>query len=219
MPLGHPGRVSIRAVVVDIGGVLERVDDASWPHQLIDRWERLAGRPAGTILAALAEHAPGDAIATGQVTEQQIRDLYGAALGLDSQQVDQLMAEMWDAYCGELDVAMRDWVAGLRPSYRTAILSNSADGARREEQRRYDFESLVDVIVYSHEVGVAKPDPAVFELTEQRLMAAPDEIVFIDDVPANVDAASARGWHAVLHESTPRTIAAVTARIRAGASG
>lgn len=203
--------MSIRAVVVDIGGVLERVDDASWPQLLIDRWEKRAGRPTGTILAALAEHAPGDSVATGRLSEQQIKSLYAEVLGLGPADTDALMAEMWDAYCGVLDVAMRDWVAGLRPSYRTAILSNSADGARREEQRRYDFESLVDVIVYSHEVGLAKPDPAVFELTEGRLLAKPDEIVFIDDHEPNIAAARQRGWYAVLHTDTPRTIAEVTA--------
>ena len=198
-------------MVVDVGGVLERVDDASWPQILIDRWEQRAGRPAGAILAALAEHAPGDAIATGRISEQQLKSLYADTLGLDPATTDQLMTEMWDAYCGELDVDMRDFVAGLRPSCKTAILSNSADGARREEQRRYDFESLVDVIVYSHEVGLAKPDPAVFELTEGRLLAKPDEIVFIDDHEPNIAAARQRGWYAVLHTDTPRTIAEVTA--------
>jgi putative hydrolase of the HAD superfamily len=207
--------VGIRAVVVDVGGVLERVDDASWPQILIDRWEQRAGREAGTILAALAEHAPGETIATGRVSEQRMRDLYAAALGLDDATIAELMAEMWDAYCGELDVAMRDYVAGLRPSYKTAILSNSADGARREEQRRYDFESLVDVIIYSHEVGLAKPDPAIYELTEQRLGVQPHEIVFIDDHEPNVVAAEQRGWRAVHHADTVVTITQVNALLAA----
>jgi putative hydrolase of the HAD superfamily len=155
--------------------------------------------------------APGDAIATGLFTEQQLRKVLSEALGLDHAQTEQLMTEMWDAYCGELDTAMRDFVAGLRPSYTTAILSNSADGARREEQRRYGFDSLVDVIIYSHEVGLAKPDPAIFELTEQPLGVHPHEIVIIDDVDTNVTAAKARGWYAVLHTDTSRTIADVTA--------
>jgi putative hydrolase of the HAD superfamily len=207
----------IRAVVVDVGGVLERVDDASWPQLLIDRWERRAGRPAGTILAALAEHAPDDTIATGRLTEPQMRSLYADTLGLDQAQTDELMTEMWAAYCGELDTAMRDFVASLRPAYQTAILSNSADGARREEQRRYDFESLVDVIVYSHEVGLAKPDPAIYELTERRLGVPPHEIVFIDDVEPNIEAAQQRGWYAVHHTHTGDTIKQVSTLLAADA--
>jgi len=35
----------------------------------------------------------------------------------------------------------------------------------------------------------------------------PGEIVFLDDVSGHVDAARAAGWHAVLHESTPGSIA------------
>jgi putative hydrolase of the HAD superfamily len=74
---------------------------------------------------------------------------------------------------------------------------------------------MTDDIIYSHEVGLGKPDPEVYELTAERLGVAPDEIVFLDDVPANVAAARAAGWHAVLHEETARSIAELE-RIIAG---
>jgi HAD superfamily hydrolase (TIGR01509 family) len=207
--------VSIKAVVVDIGGVLERVDDTSWPTKWASRWERRRNLPPGHVAASIAEHAPADDVATGRVTEAELRDLYAAALGLDVAETDEMWTEMWGAYCGELDVEMRDFVARLRPRLKTAILSNSADGARREEQRRYDFESLVDGIVYSHEVGIAKPAPAVFRLTEQLLGVAGDEVVFIDDHDGHIAAARAHGWLAVLHTDTRQSIAEVTRLIEA----
>jgi epoxide hydrolase-like predicted phosphatase len=202
--------MAIRAVVFDIGGVLERVDDDAWPEVWIGRWERRMNLPAGHVLAAFAEHEPVGGLVTGDVSESRMRAVYAEALGLDEVQAEQMMAELWDAYCGELDVELRDFAASLRPAYTTGILSNSADGARREEQRRYGFEQLVDVIVYSHEVGLAKPDPAVFRLTEQRLDVEPDEIVFLDDQQRHVEAARALGWHTVLHRSTPESIRQVT---------
>ena len=198
--------MAIKAVVFDIGGVLERVDDDAWPETWVGRWERRMNLPEGHLAAALVEHAPGGDVVTGGVTEAQLRAMYAGALGLDEEQADQMMTEMWDAYCGELDVELRDFAAGLRPTYATAILSNSADGARREEQRRYGFEQLVDVIVYSHEVGLAKPDPEVFRLTEERLGVEPHEIVFLDDHEGHVEAARSLGWHAVHHLSTPASI-------------
>jgi epoxide hydrolase-like predicted phosphatase len=198
--------MAIKAVVFDIGGVLERVDDDAWPEVWVGRWERRMNLPAGHVLAALAEHEPAGELVAGQISESQMRAWYAEALGLDDAEADQMMVELWDAYCGELDVELRDFAAGLRPGYTTAILSNSADGARREEQKRYGFEQLVDVIVYSHEVGLAKPDPAVFRLTEERLGVEPHEIAFLDDQQRHVHAARALGWHAVLHRHTPESI-------------
>jgi len=202
--------MSLRAVVFDIGGVLERVDDDAWPEIWVRRWEDRRGLAPGALQAGLARHAPAGSVVVGEVSEAQMRAMYTAALGLSEDEADAMMTEMWDAYCGELDVAMRDFVASLRPSYKTGILSNSADGARREEQRRYGFEQLVDVIVYSHEVGLAKPDPRVYRLTEQRLAVQPAEVVFVDDALANVEAARELGWTAVHHRDTEQTIAEVS---------
>jgi putative hydrolase of the HAD superfamily len=67
------------------------------------------------------------------------------------------------------------------------------------------------VIVYSHEVGLAKPDPAIYRLTEQRLGARPDEIVFVDDHQRHVLAAEECGWRGVLHRDTSATIREVRA--------
>lgn len=202
--------VNVRAVVFDIGGVLERVDDDAWPAIWIGRWERRMRVPAGHVAAAIAEHAPPEALSNGAITEAQIRSLLADALGLEEDEADRMMTEMWDAYCGDLDADMRDFAAGLRPRYKTGILSNSVDGARREEQRRYGFADLVDVLLYSHEIGVSKPDPAAFRLIEQRLGVRADEVVFIDDNTGHVAAAAALGWRAVHHRATPETIETVT---------
>lgn len=202
--------MSPRAVVFDIGGVLERVDDDAWPEVWVRRWEGRMGLAPGAFEAGLSRHAPAGSVVVGEVSEAQMRAMYAGALGLSEDEADAMMAEMWDAYCGKLDVEMRDFAVSLRPSYKTGILSNSADGARREEQRRYGFEQLVDVIVYSHEVGLAKPDPRVYRLTEQRLEVQPADVVFVDDAVANVEAARELGWTAVHHRDTEQTIAEVS---------
>ena len=87
----------------------------------------------------------------------------------------------------------------------TGIVSNSGPGAR-EAERHYGFEDITDDIVYSHEVGLAKPDPAIYALAAHRLGVEPHEIVFLDDSQKCVDGARAAGWHAVLHLDTPTSI-------------
>ncbi|MFN8078084.1 MAG: HAD-IA family hydrolase [Kineosporiaceae bacterium] len=95
----------------------------------------------------------------------------------------------------------------LRPKYRTAILTNSFDGARREEARRLGFHEDFDPLVYSHEVGMAKPDPRVFEYTLKALGCSAREVAFIDDRSENVEAASALGIRAMQHIDTVSTLA------------
>lgn len=63
---------------------------------------------------------------------------------------------------------------------------------------------MVDFIIYSHEVGLAKPDSRIYALTSQRLGVQPQEIVFLDDVERNVAAAAAYGFHAILYQIMAR---------------
>jgi 2-haloacid dehalogenase len=64
---------------------------------------------------------------------------------------------------------------------------------------RFDFLDLFDDIIVSGEEGVAKPDPEIFEILEERLShrAGLDDCIFIDDSPANVQAAAETGLDAV----------------------
>ena len=112
---------------------------------------------------------------------------------------------------GELNTGMAAYFQGLRPRYRTAILSNAAAGGRREEERRYGFASMADVLVYSDEVGIEKPDRRIYEIACERLGVRPSEVVFLDDLEANVAAARRLGMRAVLFQGNAQAIADVEA--------
>jgi epoxide hydrolase-like predicted phosphatase len=190
----------IRAVVFDIGSVLEVIDDGVFPEP----FEQRLGLAPGSVAAAA--DFDGDA-GLGELTEDDIRRHWQRRLALSDAQVAELMAVYWRWYVGSLDQTLVDWFAGVRGrGLKAGILSNSGPGAR-EAERHWGFEAMTDDIVYSHEVGLAKPDPAVYALVAARLGVEGSEIVFLDDVAANVTAARAAGWHAVLHEDTARSIA------------
>ena len=199
----------IRSVVFDIGGVLERVDD--FETVLGVAWRERLGMSPEEFRAALAAIDPDNLSETGLMSEAEWATRCAVSLRLSPAQTDEFRADVWDWYCGELDEELMAFAASLRPRVRTAIVSNSADGARREELARYAFDEVFDPIIYSHEVGLAKPDPAIFELVCSRLGVPPAETVFVDDVPGHCEAARQVGMRAVLHRSTPQTIAAITA--------
>ena len=193
---------AVQGVVFDIGGVLERID----PVTFLDRWQERLGLSDAAMAAALAQVDPENVGPVGGIDEHEVRRQYQAALGLDDAAADELVSDLWDWYCGELDDELMTYIRSLHGRVRLAILSNSGPGARQVEQDRYDFAALFDPIVYSHEVGLMKPDARVFALTAERLRLPPSVLVHVDDLPANVDGARAAGLKAVLHTDTARTI-------------
>jgi epoxide hydrolase-like predicted phosphatase len=91
-------------------------------------------------------------------------------------------------------------VERLRPPYKVSVLSH-ADGAFRGRLcDKLRIDHLFDDIVCSAEVGMAKPDPAIYQLAAERLELAPDECVFVDDWDKNIEAARATGMTAVLYQ-------------------
>jgi putative hydrolase of the HAD superfamily len=127
-------------------------------------------------------------------------------LGLDQRQLAEFMADLWREYLGTANSELIEYARGLRPRYRTGILSNSFVGAREREQAAYGFEDLVDEIIYSHECGMSKPDPGIYALACARLAVEPAAMVFVDDYEPCVEGARQAGIHAVLYRDNDQVI-------------
>lgn len=65
--------------------------------------------------------------------------------------------------------------------YKLAIVSN-AEGQVEADTKRFGLAPFFDVIIDSHIVGVAKPDPRIFQIALERLGVAPDEVRFAGDI-------------------------------------
>lgn len=195
--------MGIRIVVFDIGGVLEINEDMN----LARRWADRFGLSHAELGARLDDVWAQGAI--GTITEQLVHEAVMDRLGIGETEVEAMMAEMWAEYVGVGNTELIDYAGMLRSRCRTGILSNSFVGAREREQAKYGFEELVEDIVYSHEVGLAKPDRAIYELTCARFDVEPEEMVFVDNMPENVAGAREFGIRAVLHETNAATIAVI----------
>ena len=201
---------AIRAVVFDIGGVLEITPDLG----VTRRWEARLGLAAGE-----ADERLRDVWARGSVGTMSEPEVHGAIrdrLGLDERQLTAFLADLWHEYLGTPNTPLIEYARRLRPRYRTAILSNSFVGAREREQAAYGFEDLVDEVVYSHEAGMAKPDPRIYALVCARLGVTAGEAVFLDDTGPCVAGARAAGLHALLFSGTAQAIRDIGALLAAG---
>jgi glucose-1-phosphatase len=84
----------------------------------------------------------------------------------------------------------------LRPRFRLAALSNSNELHWERNTNELGLTGLFEVAISSHQVGLYKPDPQMYLTALDRLGVSPDRVMFFDDVPTYVTAASALGIRA-----------------------
>ena len=214
--------MAIRAVVFDIGGVLEITprggDPAHLLPEMIARWESRLGLEPGVLDARITAmdtqlKSVGKDGELGTISEEEWVTELARATELNPEQLDAFLRDFWDVYLGAPNAELIAYFASLRPAYTAALLSNSMVGAREQEEERYHFAEMTDLIVYSHEVGMAKPDRRIYELTCERLGIEPAETLFVDDAPVNIAAAQAVGIHTILCQTTKQVIADIQAAL------
>jgi putative hydrolase of the HAD superfamily len=87
---------------------------------------------------------------------------------------------------------------------RLYYLSNMPVDYARVLERDFEFVGWFDGGVFSGDVGHIKPEPAIYQLLQDRYALEPAQTVFIDDLLGNVQAANAMGWHGIHFESAPQ---------------
>ena len=201
--------MTIKAIVFDIGGVLEITPDLG----LDKKWEQKLNLKPGELNQHLREIWKGGSI--GTITIEQVHTQIGEIMGWDEKQVNEFIADIWKEYLGTLNVELADYFRSLRPKYQTAIISNSFVGAREKEAEHYQFDTICDFIVYSHEVGISKPDPRIFTIACEKLGLQPNEVIFVDDHEDVYAPAVEMGMHCFEFKNNAQIIAEIEACIQA----
>lgn len=122
------------------------------------------------------------------------------------------------AYAGDVDAFLHKWfrfehhlnaplietVQALRATgWRVYLATNQERHRLAYLLSEMGLDQLVDGEFSSCTVGIRKPDPAYFAEVGRRLNAAPHELVYWDDAPANVEAAHRAGWSAHVYTDVP----------------
>jgi putative hydrolase of the HAD superfamily len=115
-----------------------------------------------------------------------------------AKQISQLLEQdaiMWMS----LNPAMLAWIPKIKQAgFRLGILSNMGDGVLEYLRPRFSWLALFDHLTWSCELGVVKPDPAIYLHTVKKLNVSPDRALFIDNLEKNIVGAEAVGLHAAL---------------------
>lgn len=186
--------MSLRAVVFDYGMVLTGPQDPEAYAALLqitgltkERFDNLYWND---------RHAYDEGKLTGIGYWQKFTRDAGVALPPSA------IAELnhWDALMWTtLNTPMLAWQEQLKQQgLLTAILSNMGDSVHDYIQRKFDWLVRFDVLVWSYQLGIAKPDPAIYHYVLNELGLPPEETLFIDDKPINIEAAGRLGMKGVV---------------------
>ncbi|MBU0702462.1 MAG: HAD family phosphatase [Chloroflexi bacterium] len=183
----------VRAVIFDWGGVIEGLTEDA---HVVGWGRRLALEP-GALMGVLWGKAWRE-LSVGAIGEEEYAARIAEQLGFpDAEAGHRFIEEFYagDRFSPQVAAAAR----ALRGRYQIALLTNASVGQaeRAREQHGFDIHAEFDVYVNSAVVGLRKPDPAIFELTLERLGVEPQQAVLVDDMVYNVDGARELGIHTV----------------------
>jgi putative hydrolase of the HAD superfamily len=190
---GEESELALRAVVFDYGMVLSGPPHPQ-AHQELTRITKLSH-------AEFEQHYWTDrhAYDRGDLTglafwEKLVAD---AKLDLTAEEVAELNrwdARMWTTANPE----MLAWHRLLKNNdLKTAILSNMGDSVMESILESFAWIADFDVLIWSYEHRMAKPEPEIYHLLLKKLGTAPEETLFLDDKLENIEAARRLGIQAL----------------------
>ena len=198
--------MAIRAVLFDFAGVL-----TSSP------WGALAAAGGGDLELVIGSYEedtdhPWHQVERGEMT---ILDWMTAVRELGDAKGVEVDFSPLRARLGDLTVhdPIVDHVRALREQgYKLALVTNNVKEGAAAWRSLVPVDELFDVVIDSSEVGMRKPNPAIYHHALDALGGIPpDEAVFLDDTPGNVEGAKRAGLHAILVEHPEQAIEDLTA--------
>lgn len=196
--------MKIRLVCFDLGGVLVKIC-RSWSEGCRAAGLEVRGNSAGER-AGEARRELMQLFGTGRISEQEWAEQTARALaGLYTADELRRIHHAWSRK--EYDGALTLVEALNASEVSTACLSNTNHSHWTRLVHHDGQQALAGAPEYpavrslqhrhaSHVLGIAKPDPAIYRAFEAATRHAACDILFFDDLPENVAAARALGWHA-----------------------
>jgi len=182
----------LKAIIFDMGGVILRSMDwgprEAQAMRLGIRREEMENEVFGNHTAALAT--------VGACSEAEHWEAVRKTFSIEPEFMPAWRKEFWSG--DRMDEELIAWLNSIRPQYKTALLSNAWPEARVTVRKNYPGSlNVFDLVIFSAEVQLAKPDERIYRLVCQRLGVWPEEAVFVDDVQENIDGARRIGIHGI----------------------
>ncbi|MBW8012090.1 MAG: HAD family phosphatase [Chloroflexi bacterium] len=183
--------MGIRTIIWDLGGVLVRTEDFAPRDQLAARF----GMQRKELSRLVFGDRDDSRAQMGEISHDEQWGHICKALGVPFDESHELEKQF---FAGDrLDKDLMDYIRNLKTSYTTALLSNALSNLRQLILDEWKIDDAFHHLIISAEVGLMKPEPAIYELALEQSSSIAEEAIFIDDSLDNVTGARNVGMHAV----------------------
>jgi HAD superfamily hydrolase (TIGR01509 family) len=200
-----------RTLVFDAGGVIIRWQPLHLVRQALPAFahdDASAGAVAAAIFHSADRNADWAQFDLGRVEPEALAARIARRTGYPLQQLRALIAhipEHLEPMPASVALLGRVRAAG----HRLALLSNMPRPHATHLESRHAFFGWFEARIFSGRVGLMKPERAMFDHARQLLALDLEHALFIDDLPANVEAARSLGWQSLLFEDAAQCEAAL----------
>ena len=165
----------VKAIIFDLGGVLFTNGTAAFVKKIVTRY----GHDETTVRDVL-DGKLGSLYREARIPREEFWRGAKEALGL-RENMEQLESEWIASY--ELIEGTKKIIEALSKKYKVYYLSDNVRERVEQLEQKYHFLLLFSGGIFSHEVGVRKPDPRIYRMILELVRVSPHEAIYIDDKP------------------------------------
>ena len=185
----------IKHIIFDLGGVILDIDEKMAVHELQKRGVDVSLVSGEAFQSIDSRFERG--ILTAASFRRKVKELFGLPKLSDAD-----FDYIWNAILLDIPRERIHALEEIKEHYQIFLMSNTNeihyDLYVRDLQLRFgykQFDDLFDKSYFSFDVHLLKPDPLFFELILEQQGLKPEETLFIDDSPANIEVARQMGIH------------------------
>ena len=185
----------IKHIIFDLGGVILDIDEKMAVHELQKRGVDVSLVSGEAFQSIDSRFERG--ILSAASFRRKVKELFGLPKLSDAD-----FDYIWNAILLDIPRERIHALEEIKEHYQIFLMSNTNeihyDLYVRDLQLRFgykQFDDLFDKSYFSFDVHLLKPDPLFFELILEQQGLKPEETLFIDDSPANIEVARQMGIH------------------------
>lgn len=183
----------IKAIIFDLGGVLFTNGSTRFIEYLDEKSRLNKDEIHGILMGDL-----GNSYRLGTISKIDFWESFIKELDID-ESPEALEDEWINGY--ELISETKELIDELSKKYKVYFLSDNVKERVERLNKKHNFVDWFEDGIFSHEAGVKKPDPKIYEIVLSKTGVKGEEVIFIDDRPENLPPAQALGMRTLLFES------------------